>query len=108
MARLLNVWIRVIIVHVSPAVLQELKRIIEDSEVMKYGSAFVVDWYHFTDAVCDGMDHIGKMTANGPPKTSLEVRSWKCDWAMSTSPLRQVLNGLQDYSVDGCIQAAMY
>ena len=62
---------------VSSVVVEEIKRIIKLSEIMKYGklptaSSFLADI------------SIGKTTRTGPRRTKTDDKSWKSEWEVNT------------------------
>lgn len=65
------------VVCVSPAVIAELKRIVKDSEIMKYCSIFP-----------SMINLVEKKTINGRQRTKMVVKSWKFVWATYISRLR--------------------
>lgn len=73
---------------VSSLVIDEIKRIIKDSEIMKYDILFTI-LYKRLGAAADRPT--GKMTRNGRPKTKTESRSWRFASGTTTFHLRCVM-----------------
>ncbi|KAL3427977.1 mago nashi [Phlyctema vagabunda] len=73
---------------VSAALVDEIKRIIKTSEIMKYVGIFL--------GIPERIAHnvAGKMIVNGPRRTRMDVRNLKYDWAVNISPLRLQKSGL--------------
>jgi hypothetical protein len=70
---------RLMVVCVSPALIQELKRIVQDSEIMKY------------EFLLGSMAYwVGKMMPNGRNEIKMVVRNWKFVWEMNISRLKYV------------------
>lgn len=66
-------------VCVSPALIQELKRIVQDSEIMKY------------ELLLGSMTYgVGKMMPNGRNEIKMVVRNWKFVSEMNISRLKYV------------------
>jgi hypothetical protein len=75
-------------VYVGKQILEELKKIIRDSNVLKYGG----NAYHsFASLVTNFCFPTGATTQTGPSQTSSESKSLKSFWITSTSPLAFVL-----------------
>lgn len=71
------------IVCVSSILVDEIKRIIKTSEIMKY----VPPWKN-VHVFSSLTPTIGKMTVNGLRRIRMDDRSWRYEWAASTYPLR--------------------
>lgn len=69
---------------VSSVVVEEIKRIIKLSEIMKYAKLSITSSYLANIL-------IGKTTRTGPRKTRMEGRSWKSEWVANTFLLRYEL-----------------
>lgn len=77
-----------VIVCVSSLMISEIKRIIKESEIMKYILTFPLP--SSRDSVADISK--GKTTASGQRRTRMGAKNWRSEWAMSISHSKYVFS----------------
>ena len=76
------------IVCVSAVMIQEIKRIIKDSDILKYASCDTP-----RSSRANPSPPTGKMIRNGRRRTRMVDRNWKSAWAMNTFLSRYFTSG---------------
>ena len=77
--------------------IQEIKRIIKESEILKY-VVFLTALLNYGNVTGTDNDETEKTTRNGLKRTKMADRSWRFDWGASTSRLRYAIR-LMEYDV---------
>lgn len=73
---------------VSSTMIDEIKRIIKTSEILKYVKQGVTGYKLVTIQNTGADNDTGKTMASGHRRTRTGDRSWRSDWEMTTSRLR--------------------
>lgn len=74
-----------LVVCVSSLVIAEIKRIVKESEIMKY-ETYLPRLFFEADIV------IGRTTLSGRRRIATDAKSWRSDLGTSTYPLRLVIS----------------